>query len=120
MSNLAELHDSMLKRSTLSDTKIVKDRSRSRLTLSNKSQSISNVFQKSSVEQVIRKIQSDDAMKMQNDLWKVRISKNPNDSNIDVVRKLNDSDLVESAQFFEEDKHSLTLIVKLSDEVDQS
>lgn len=117
MSNLAELHDSLLKRSTLSDTKIIKDRSRSRLILSNKSRSISHVFQNPSVDQVIRKIKSNDATKMQNDFWKVRISKTSNDSTIDVVRKLNDSELVESAQFFEEDDHTLTMIVRLKDEV---
>lgn len=49
--------------------------------------------------------------------WKVRISKTYNDSTIDVVRKLNDSELVESAQFFEEDHHTLTMIVRLKDEV---
>lgn len=117
MSDLAELHDSLLKRSTLSDSKIVKDRQRSRLTLSNKSRSISHVFQTPSVDQLMKKIQSDDATKMQNDFWKVRISKTSNDSTLDVVRKLNDSELVESAQFFEEDDHTLTMIVRLKDEV---
>lgn len=116
MSNLADLHDSLLKRSTLSDTKIIKDRSRSRLMLSNESRSISDVFQKSSVEQVIQTINSNDAIKMQNDLWKVRISKTE-DSSIDTVRQLQNSDQIESAQFFEEDNHTLTMIVRLTDAV---
>lgn len=117
MSRFQEMHDSLLKRSTLSDSKLAKDRLNVRTHLSNESGPASNVFQKSPIDQILRKIHADDATKMQNGLWKVRISRYANASSLDVIRLLRDSDQIESAQFFEEDNHTLTLIVRLSDEV---
>ena len=117
MSRFQEMHDSLLKRSTLSDEKLLNDRLNVRTHLSNESGPASNIFQKSPIDQILRKIHADDATKMQNGLWKVRISKYANASALDVIRLLRDSDQIESAQFFEEDNHTLTLIVRLSDEV---
>ena len=117
MSRFQEMHDSLLKRSTLSDEKLLNDRLNVRTHLSNESGPATNVFQKSPIDQILSKIRAEDATKMQNDLWKVRISKYADASSLDVIRLLQDSDQIESAQFFEEDDHTLTLIVRLSDEV---
>lgn len=113
MSRFQEMHDSTLTRSTLSDSKLVKDRMKSRLTLTNESHAISDVFQKSPIEQVIRKISSDDATKMQNDLRKVRISRYQNRSSLDILRLLQDSPELESVQFFSSDDRTVTFIVRL-------
>lgn len=114
MSRFQEMHDSTLSRSTLSDSKLLKDRMKNRFfKRSSDSQSISNVFQKSPVEQVLRKIDSNDATKMQNDLWKVRIARYLGKSSLDMLRSLKDSPALESAQFFTDDEQTVTFLVKL-------
>lgn len=118
MSRFQEMHDSTLSRSTLSDSKLLKDRMKSLLNrAASESQSISNVFQKSPVEQVLRKIDSDDATKMQNDLWKVRISRYLGKSSLDMLRSLKDSPALESAQFFTDDEQTVTFLVRLANAI---
>lgn len=118
MSRFQEMHDSTLSRSTLSDSKLMKDRLKTRFSKQlSESQIISNVFQKSPIEQVLRKIDSDDATKMQNDLWKVRISRYLGKSSLDMLRSLKDSPALESAQFFTDDEQTVTFLVRLTNEV---
>lgn len=118
MSRFQEMHDSMLSRSTLSDSKLMKDRLKTRFSKrSSDSQSISNVFQNSPVEQVLRKIDSNDATKMQNDLWKVRISRHLNKSSLDMLRSLKDSPALESAQFFTDNEQTVTFLVRLTNKI---
>lgn len=117
MSRFQEMHDSLLKCSTLSDEKLVKDRLNVQTRLSNESAPASNVFQKSPVDQILRKIHTDDAIKMQNNLWKVRIARYLGKSSLDILRLLKDSPELESAQFFSDDNRTLTLIVRLANEV---
>lgn len=117
MSRFQEMHDSSLKRSTLSDEKLVKDRLNARTRLSNESGPASNVFQKSPIDQILRKIHADDAIKMQNDLWKVRIARYLGKSSLDILRLLKDSPELESAQFFSDDEQTVTFIVRLANAV---
>ena len=112
-----ELHDSMLSRSTLSDSKLIKDRMQSRSNRSFAGLTITNVFQTSPVDQILRKIRSNDAIKMQNDLWKARISRYQGQSSLDVLRLLQDSEELESAQFFSDDDKTITFVVSLANEV---
>lgn len=112
-----ELHNSMLSRSTLSDSKLIKDRMNSRSNKSFSGLTISNVSQTSPVDQILRKIRSDDAIKMQNDLWKARISRYQGQSSLDVLRILQDSEELESAQFFSEDDKTITCIVRLANAI---
>ena len=118
MSRFQEMHDSMLSRSTLSDSKLMKDRLKTQFSRrSSDSHQISNVFQTSPVEQVLRKIDTEDATKMQNDLWKVRISRYLGKSSLDMLRQLKNSSALESAQFFAEDDRTVTFIVRLANAI---
>lgn len=118
MSRFQEMHDSTLSRSTLSDSKLMKDRLKNRFSKQlSESQTISNVFQKSPVEQVLRKIDAEDATKMQNDLWKVRISRYLGKSSLDMLRQLKNSSALESAQFFAEDDRTVTFVVRLANAI---
>lgn len=118
MSRFQEMHDSTLSRSTLSDSKLMKDRLKNRFSKQlSESQTISNVFQKSPVEQVLRKIDAEDATKMQNDLWKVRISRYLGKSSLDMLRQLKNLSALESAQFFAEDDRTVTFVVRLANAI---
>ena len=112
-----ELRDSMMSRSTLSDSKLINDRMQSRSNRSFAGLTITNVFQTSPVDQILRKIRSNDAIKMQNDLWKARISRYQGQSSLDVLRLLQDSEDLESAQFFSDDDKTITFVVRLANEV---
>lgn len=112
-----ELRDSMMSRSTLSDSKLINDRMNSRSNKSFSGRTISNVLQKSPVEQVLRKIDREDAIKMQNALWKVRISRYQGQSSLDTLRILKDSEELESAQFFSDDDKTITFVVRLKNAV---
>lgn len=54
---------------------------------------------------------------MQNDLWKARISRYQGQSSLDVLRLLQDSEELESAQFFSDDDKTITFVVSLANEV---
>lgn len=112
-----ELRDSMMSRSTLSDSKLINDRMQSRSNKSFSGRTISNVSQKSPVEQVLRKIDREDAIKMQNALWKVRISRYQGQSSLDTLRILKDSEELESAQFFSDDDKTITFVVRLANAI---
>lgn len=112
-----ELRDSMMSRSTLSDSKLINDRMNSRSNKSFSGRTISNVLQKSPVEQVLRKIDREDAIKMQNALWKVRISRYQGQSSLDTLQILKDSEELESAQFFSDDDKTITFVVRLKNAV---
>ena len=117
MSRFQEMHDSLLKRSTLSDSKLAKDRLNVLTHLSNESGPASNVFQKSPIDQILRKIHAEDAIKMQNNLWKVRIARYLGKSSLDILRLLKDSPELESAQFFSDDERTVTFIMRLANEI---
>lgn len=102
---------------SLTDRKVEKDRALRTVHLRSKDCTRRNVWQKTPVEQAIYRLERKDTIQMQNGLHLIRLNRYNSMCALDIERELKKSDKITSAQFYDQDRDSITFLIGFAEGV---
>lgn len=118
MANFLEIDQSFTNLSRHTDSKISKDRERVKVNLRS-TEARKGMKQKSPVEQAVHQIRLDNAIKMQNGAYQVRISRYTDTDALTMKRMILFHEDVENVEFDWQDDRTITFIIKFVDSMNE-
>lgn len=103
--------------SSITEQKVQKDRSLRKVYLRTNGCTRSNVKQKTPVEQAITNLERQNTIPMQNGLHLIRLNRYNGMCALDIERELKKSDKITYAQFYEQDRDTVTFLIGFAEGV---